>query len=140
MPGQPQKISIRTALSSISTHWAPKLIASLNDEFEVKLAKLAGKFVWHSHEDTDELFLVLSGELTIMFEEPGSEEAATLKDVTLSGGELVVVPKGVRHCPVTKDGEEVEVLLFETAGVVNTGDAKRTPGLTNEVEDIRQRV
>jgi mannose-6-phosphate isomerase-like protein (cupin superfamily) len=135
---QPRAISLSSRLAQISTHWSPKLIATLNSTFEVKLAKLSGEFVWHSHPGTDELFLVLSGTLTIKFSEPGREKG--LEDVKLTPGSLLVVPSGVRHCPVTEDGGEVAVLLFESAGVLNTGDAGRVEGLTNEVEDFRGRV
>ena len=104
-------VDLAEKLSLFSDHWAPKVVARLND-YEIKLAKLKGEFVWHTHEDTDELFLVIEGRLTIQ-----------LRDghVTLGPGQLYVVPRGVEHCPVT-DGE-VAVLLIEPTGVVNTGDA-----------------
>jgi mannose-6-phosphate isomerase-like protein (cupin superfamily) len=91
--------------------WSPKKIADLND-YEVKLVKLQGEFVWHSHEDTDELFLVVDGELTIQLRD---------RDVVLRSGELFVVPRGVEHCPRAE--RETAVLLLEPRGVVNTGDA-----------------
>ncbi|MGP8296830.1 cupin domain-containing protein [Streptomyces inhibens] len=86
-------------------------MADLND-YEVKLAKLKGEFVWHTHDDTDELFLVISGRLTIRLRDG---------DVVLEPGELFVVPRGVEHCPVAD--EETAILLFEPAGTLNTGDA-----------------
>ncbi len=86
-------------------------VARVND-YEVKLAKLKGEFVWHTHEDTDELFLVISGQLTIQLRDG---------DVVLGPGELFVVPRGVEHCPVAD--EETAILLFEPAGTTNTGDA-----------------
>lgn len=91
--------------------WSPKLVARLND-YEVKLVKVQGEFVWHTHEETDELFLVVEGMLTIQLRD---------RDVTLGPGQLFVVPRGVEHCP-RADGE-VKALLLEPAGVVNTGDA-----------------
>ena len=94
-----------------SEHWSPKLVARLND-YEVKLVKVKGEFVWHTHEDTDELFLVVEGRLTIQLRD---------RDVTLGPGQLFVVPRGVEHCPRADD--EVKVLLLEPSGVVNTGDA-----------------
>lgn len=94
-----------------SSPWSPKLVARLND-YEVKLVKVQGEFVWHSHEDTDELFLVIEGRLTIQLRD---------RDVILGPGQLFVVPRGVEHCP--RADEEVKALLLEPAGVVNTGDA-----------------
>lgn len=94
-----------------SEHWSPKLVARLND-YEVKLVRIKGEFVWHSHEDTDELFLVLDGALTIQLRD---------RDVVLGPGQLYVVPRGVEHCPRAEG--EVKALLLEPAGVVNTGDA-----------------
>ncbi|EWT02424.1 cupin [Intrasporangium oryzae NRRL B-24470] len=91
--------------------WSPKLVARLND-YEVKLVKVQGEFVWHTHDDTDELFLVIEGTLTIQLRDG---------DVTLGPGQLFVVPRGVEHCP-RADGH-VKALLLEPAGVVNTGNA-----------------
>lgn len=91
--------------------WSPKLVARLND-YEVKLVKVAGEFVWHTHDETDELFLVVEGTLVIQLRD---------RDVTLGPGQLFVVPRGVEHCP-RADGE-VKALLLEPTGVVNTGDA-----------------
>ena len=91
--------------------WSPKKIAELND-YDVKLVKVLGDFVWHSHVDTDELFLVLDGVLTIRLRD---------RDVTLRAGELFVVPRGAEHCPHAD--EPASVLLLEPHGVVNTGDA-----------------
>jgi mannose-6-phosphate isomerase-like protein (cupin superfamily) len=105
-------INLTHKLSLFSELWQQKKIADLND-YEVKLAKLKGEFVWHSHEDTDELFLVLSGRLTIRLREAD--------DVVLGPGELFVVPRGAEHCPVAE--EETAILLLEPAGVLNTGDA-----------------
>ncbi|WP_225814269.1 cupin domain-containing protein [Streptomyces spinosus] len=111
MSGPTTAINLAHKLSQFSELWTQKKIADLND-YEVKLAKLKGEFVWHTHEDTDELFLVLSGRLTIRLRETG--------DVVLMPGELFVVPRGVEHCPVAE--EETAVLLLEPAGVLNTGD------------------
>ena len=104
-------IDIADKLAQFSEHWSPKVIARLND-YEIKLAKLKGEFVWHTHDDTDELFLVIDGRLTIQLRDG---------DVTLGPGQLFVVPRGVEHCPIT-DGD-VAVMLIEPAGVVNTGAA-----------------
>ncbi len=103
-------VDLAEKLSLFSDHWAPKVVARLND-YEIKLAKLKGEFVWHTHEDTDELFLVIEGRLTIQMRDG---------DVSLGPGQLFVVPRGVEHCPVTEG--DVAVMLVEPAGVVNTGD------------------
>lgn len=108
---RPQVIDIAEKLSSFSDHWSPKVVALLND-YEVKLVKVRGEFVWHDHADTDELFLVVTGRLTIRLRDG---------DVVLGPGQLYVVPRGVEHCPVAED--EVSLLLLEPAGVVNTGAA-----------------
>jgi mannose-6-phosphate isomerase-like protein (cupin superfamily) len=105
------KVNLAEKLSLFSDYWAPRSIAQLND-YEVKLVKVQGDFVWHSHADTDELFLVLRGKLRI-----------DLRDgaVELGPGELYVVPRGIEHKPFA--AEECEMLLVEPRGVVNTGDA-----------------
>jgi mannose-6-phosphate isomerase-like protein (cupin superfamily) len=104
-------IDLAAKLSLVSDHWSPKVVAHLN-EYEIKVVKVQGEFVWHTHDDTDELFLVVDGELTIQFRDG---------DVVLAPGQLYVVPRGVEHCP-RADGE-VHAVLIEPAGVVNTGDA-----------------
>ncbi|MEV6705724.1 cupin domain-containing protein [Micromonospora wenchangensis] len=106
-----EAVDIADKLSRFSQYWSPKVVARLND-YEIKVVKVRGEFVWHTHEDTDELFLVVSGELTIQLRDG---------NVVLRPGQLFVVPRGVEHCPVA-DGE-VHALLIEPTGVVNTGDA-----------------
>lgn len=103
--------NLSSLLGLFSEHWSPKKIADLND-YEVKLVKVKGEFVWHHHEDTDELFLVISGRLTIQLPD---------RNVVLNPGELFVVPRGAEHCPVAE--EETAILLLEPRGVVNTGSA-----------------
>ena len=114
-------VDIAEKFAMISDHWSPKVVARLND-YEIKLVRLKGEFVWHTHEDTDELFLVVDGSLTIQLRDG---------DVRLSPGQLFVVPRGVQHCPLA-DGE-VLAMLIEPAGVVNTGDAGGP--LTAEFDD-----
>lgn len=104
-------INLANKLSLFSEHWSPKIIAELND-YEFKLVKLQGEFVWHSHPDTDEAFLVIDGHMRIDFRD-GSVE--------LQAGELYVVPKGIEHKPFAE--HECSVLLIEPSGVVNTGQA-----------------
>jgi prolyl-tRNA editing enzyme YbaK/EbsC (Cys-tRNA(Pro) deacylase)/mannose-6-phosphate isomerase-like protein (cupin superfamily) len=111
MPVVHAPVDLAERFSLFSERWSPKTVARLND-YEIKVVRLQGEFVWHTHHDTDELFLVIDGRLTIQMR--GG-------DVELGPGQLFVVPRGVEHCPVT-DGE-VRALLIEPAGVVNTGDA-----------------
>jgi mannose-6-phosphate isomerase-like protein (cupin superfamily) len=111
-PGTGTKVDLAEKLSQFSAHWSPKVVARLND-YEIKLVKVKGAFVWHSHADTDELFLVIEGSLTIELRDG---------DVRLRPGQLYVVPRGVEHRPVA-DGE-VAAMLIEPSGVVNTGDAE----------------
>lgn len=106
-----EPVDLAEKLSLFSEHWSPKVVARLND-YEVKVVKLQGEFVWHTHEDTDELFLVIGGELTIQLRDG---------DVTLRPGQIFVVPRGVEHCPVAEG--EVHAVLIEPVGVVNTGGA-----------------
>lgn len=103
--------SLTSALASISEHWQPHRVASVNDH-DVKIVKLQGEFVWHSHPETDELFLVVQGELTIQLRD---------RDVVLGPHELFVIPRGVEHCP--KAEHEVSAVIIELGGTVNTGDA-----------------
>lgn len=113
----PLKVAVPSTLNRINKHWSPKLVASLNSNTEVKLAKVLGDFVWHSHSDTDELFYVVEGgPLTIQFEEKDGG------DITLMKGDMLVIPKGVRHCP--KCDVETSVLLVEGMGTVNTEEVK----------------
>ena len=105
-------LNIAHLLTRFSDHWSQRTIGSLND-YEIKLAKLLGEFIWHSHPETDEMFLVISGTLNIQLRD---------RDVIVKPGELFVVPQGVEHNP--KADEEVSVLLLEPKGVVNTGDAE----------------
>ncbi|MDP6339587.1 MAG: cupin domain-containing protein [Candidatus Marinimicrobia bacterium] len=106
----PHTINITEKFKLFSDQWSPKVIAEMND-YQFKLAKVQGEFVWHSHDDTDETFIVIDGELTIEFRD---------KTIHLKKGEMVVVPKGVEHKP--KAESECQIMLIEPKGVVNTGD------------------
>lgn len=106
-----EAINLNEKFSKFSEHWKPKIIARMND-YHFKLVKLQGEFVWHNHDDTDEVFIVLEGELTIAFKQ-GS--------VSLKTGEMFVVPKGMEHKPMAES--ECKVMLVEPAGTINTGDA-----------------
>ncbi len=105
------KVNLSEAFARISEHWSPRIAADLNGQ-QVKLVKFQGEFVWHSHEHEDEMFLVHRGRFTMEFRD---------KSVELSAGEFLVVPRGVEHRPVAT--EEVEVVLFEPASTLNTGNA-----------------
>lgn len=110
----PKAINLSENLANITKPWSPKIIADM-DGFQFKLARLAGEFVWHSHADTDEAFLVVEGHLRIEFRDGVLD---------LKQGELAVVPKGIEHRPVAET--ECCVLLFEREGTVNTGDANQS--------------
>lgn len=105
-------VNLKEKLSAIGTYWSPHIVGELNDQ-QVKLARLRGEFIWHSHENEDELFLVLEGSLTIEFRN---------RKVTLNPGEFIIVPRGVEHKPVAEN--EVHVLLFEPATIINTGNIR----------------
>lgn len=104
-------ISLAEKLAQFSEHWAPRTVAQLND-YDIMVVKVQGEFVWHSHADTDDFFLVLKGRLTIRLRD---------RQVVLHPGELFVVPRGVEHQPFAE--EETHLLLIEPSGTPNTGDA-----------------
>jgi len=104
-------LSFSDKLALLSAYWSPRVIAEMND-YQFKLVKVLGEFVWHTHDDTDEAFIVLHGELEIGFRDG---------NVILRSGEMYVVPKGVEH--ITRASRECHVLLVEPRGVVNTGQA-----------------
>ena len=106
------KINLAEKLAAFAEHWSPRTVAQFND-CDVMVVKVHGEFVWHKHDDTDDLFLVLAGTLDIELRD---------RTVTLGPGELYVVPKGVEHRPVAR--QEVHLLLIEPTGTPNTGDAR----------------
>ena len=105
-----QPINFREKLSKLSEHWSPRIIAQMND-YHFKVARIQGEFIWHAHPETDEVFIVLQGQLEIQFR---------AGNVVLNEGEMFVVPKGLEHKPVTE--QECHILLVEPAGTVNTGE------------------
>jgi mannose-6-phosphate isomerase-like protein (cupin superfamily) len=107
---QYQAINFARKLALITEQWRPKVVAEMND-YQFKIARLEGDFVWHRHADTDEAFIVLDGALRIDFRDGA---------VSLTAGEMFVVPKGVEHKPFAES--EVKLLLIEPRGVLNTGD------------------
>jgi|SRR5512138_936891 mannose-6-phosphate isomerase-like protein (cupin superfamily) len=109
-PG-PAKVNLAEKVATFSEHYAPRIVASYNGN-DIMVVRLEGEFVWHSHPDTDDFFLILDGELDIELRE---------RTITLGPGELFVVPAGVEHRPVARRGE-VKLLLIEPEGTPNTGD------------------
>ncbi len=107
-----EKVNLFDKFNLFDEHWSPKIAGEVNDSY-VKLVKLRGEFVWHKHDDEDEMFLVVKGSITIRLRDG---------DVRLNEGEFVVVPRGVEHMPVAE--EEAHVLLFEPKTVLNTGDVR----------------
>lgn len=108
---QTAPVNLAHKLTLFAEHWSPRVVAEMND-YQFKLVKLQGEFIWHKHADTDETFFCLNGELDIQLRD---------RTVTLRAGDLFVVPRDVEHRPVAKD--ECHALLIEPRGVVNTGDA-----------------
>ena len=106
------KVNLSDKFEKINEHWSPKIVGELNGQ-HVKIAKVKGEFVWHSHKDEDEMFYVVKGELTIELRD---------RKVVLNPGEFLVVPRGVEHRPVAEN--EVELLLFEPASTLNTGNVE----------------
>lgn len=113
MPTQraPTKANLADKLSQFDQHWAPKIIARYNDN-EVRLVKTSGEWVWHKHDETDEMFLIISGEFDMDFRDG---------TVTVGPGELLIVPAGTEHRPAARRGE-VSLLLLDPEGTPNTGD------------------
>jgi len=107
-----ESINLNQKFKLFSDNWSPKVIAEMND-YQFKLIKINGEFIWHSHDDTDEAFIVINGELTIKFRDG---------KVDIKKGEMFIVPKGVEHKPIAKN--ECQIMVIEPKDVVNTGDKK----------------
>jgi len=116
-----EAINFAQKLSTFSEHWSPRVVAEMND-YQFKLVKLEGEFVWHDHKDTDEAFLVLKGEMEIGFRD---------RSVMVRAGEMFVVPKGVEH--VTRAARECAALIVEPRGVINTGEVGGSLTAPNDV-------
>jgi mannose-6-phosphate isomerase-like protein (cupin superfamily) len=116
-----QPINLSEKLARFTEHWSPRVVAQMND-YQFKLVKLQGEFVWHKHDDTDEVFFVVDGAMAIEFRDGR---------VDLKTGEMFVVPRGVEHKPLAP--EECRVMLIEPRGVVNTGDAGGAMTAQNDV-------
>ena len=116
-----EKINLKKKLSQFSDHWSPRIIAEMND-YQFKLVKIQGEFVWHNHTDTDEVFIVIEGKMEIEFEN---------ETVELNEGEMYVVPKGVLHKP--RSDSECKIMLVEPRGVINTGNSEGELTASNDV-------
>ena len=114
-------INLKEKYTKFSKQWHPHQIATV-DDMQVILAKISGEFVWHSHKEEDELFYVQKGVLEMRFRE--SKNPSKEWSEIVNEGEIIVVPKGVEHCPTTKEGEEVYLLLFEKQSTAHTGEVE----------------
>lgn len=114
-------INLNEKFSKFDKHWSPKVIAEMND-YQFKLVKVQGEFVWHDHSDTDEVFIVIDGILDIEFRDG---------KVTLESGEMYVIPKGLEHRPVAQS--ECKIMLVEPKGVINTGEAESQLTAENDI-------
>jgi len=113
------KVNLTQKLGQFNEHWSPKIVGEINESY-VKLAKLKGEFVWHHHDEEDEMFFVIKGKLVIRFRD---------KDIQIGEGEFLIIPKGVEHLPVA--AEEVCVMLIEPKSTLNTGNIKDDRTLEN---------
>jgi len=114
-----EKINVFEKLSTFSEYWSPKIVGEMNESY-VKLVKLKGEFVWHLHDNEDEMFMVIKGKMIIKLR---------TKDIFLNEGEFFIIPKGVEHMPVAED--EVHVMLFEPKTTLNTGNVKNDRTVEN---------
>ena len=110
MNAMSEKINLAEKFAAFTEQWTPKIVGEI-DDYDIKLARIEGEFIWHAHADADELFLVIEGELSMELRD---------RTVTLAPGEIFVVPKGVEHKPVAAG--ECKILMLERKGTVNTGD------------------
>ncbi len=116
-----KKINFKEKMSKFSDYWSPKVVAEMN-EYQFKMVKIKDDFEWHSHDDTDEVFIVLKGDMNINFRD---------QVIKLSEGEMLVVPKGVEHKPYAD--EECEVMIVEPRDVINTGNLKSDLTADNDI-------
>ena len=118
-----EKVNLAAKFASFDEPWQPKVVAELNDA-HVRIAKIEGEFVWHHHDDEDELFLVVAGRMRMQFRDG---------DVVVEPGELIVVPRGVEHCPIGEDG--CQIVMVEPKTTLNTGNV-RNERTVDEPEQI----
>jgi mannose-6-phosphate isomerase-like protein (cupin superfamily) len=112
-----EKINLQQKFALFSDHWQPKMIGTLND-FAVKVVKVKGEFVWHHHDEEDELFFVVKGRLLMQIREASCSE----RTIPVEEGELIIVPRGMEHCPMAE--EEAHLMLLEPITTVNTGNVE----------------
>lgn len=118
----PKKVNLAEKFSLFDKHWSPKIVGEINDSY-VKLVKIKDEFVWHLHEEEDEVFIVVKGEITIQFRD---------QNLTAKEGEMIFVPKKVEHCPIAK--EEAWVMVIEPKTTLNTGNAKDSDKTVKNLE------
>ncbi len=124
-----EAINLEQKFAKFFDYWSPKVIAEMND-YQLKLVKFQGDFVWHSHPDTDEVFLVTKGAMEIEFRD-GEASPGENRTVTVAEGEMYVIPKGLEHC--TRAKNECQAMLIEPRGVVNAGEAEGELTAANDV-------
>ena len=115
--GQGQSIDLQGKIALLQGHWQPRVVAEMND-YQFKVVKIAGEFLWHQHRDTDETFIVLDGQLRIDLRDASGD----IRAIHLPAGQMAVIPQGIEHKPFAQ--EEVQLLLIEPRGVANTGDGE----------------
>jgi mannose-6-phosphate isomerase-like protein (cupin superfamily) len=118
------KVNLTQKFNLFGEHWSPKIVGQV-DDYHIKVVKIQGEFVWHKHEDVDELFLVVDGQFTMQMRDG---------DVIVKAGEMINIPAGVEHCPLAE--QECQIVLFEKAGTVNTGDAVDSEKTVQEPDRI----
>lgn len=121
----PRKVNLAEKFGLFDEHWTPKVVGELNGQ-QVKLIKVSGEFVWHSHEHEDELFMVIRGALRMRFKD---------HEEVLQEGEFIVVPRGVEHLPVA-EVEDTWVMLFEPSSTINTGEAAESSYTVKQLEEL----
>lgn len=107
-----EKVNLNQKFGLFTEQWSPKIVGDL-DNYHIKLAKIQGEFVWHKHDDVDEMFLVIAGQFTMRLRDG---------DIVVQQGEFIIIPAGIEHCPAAEN--ECELMLFEKAGTLNTGDTE----------------
>lgn len=119
-----EKVNLAQKFTLFDEHWRPKIVGQV-DNYHIKVVKIQGEFVWHKHDDVDELFLVVDGQFTMQMRDG---------NVIVNAGEMIIIPAGVEHCPLTE--QECQIILFEKAGTVNTGDAVDSEKTVQEPDRI----
>lgn len=119
-----EKVNLKHKFTLFNEHWSPKIVGEV-DNYHIKVAKIQGKFIWHKHDDVDELFFVVHGRFTMKLRDG---------DIVVEEGEIIVIPAGVEHCPVAD--EECHFVMIEKAGTLNTGDVETSDRTVRELDRI----